>query len=276
LQDIRYGMTQTTGTSGRPGLAAATPWLPYQRQPQPAASLRLFCLPYAGGSALIYRSWPSTLPPGVEVCPVQLPGRGHRMNEPPFLSGDALVPALAEALSPYLDKPFAIFGHSMGAHISFELARHLRRHAGLAPEHLFVSGRRAPQLPERGRIVYDLPDDELVEHLRHLNGTPREVLESPELMQLMLPLLRADFALCDTYAYADEPPLDCPVTAFGGLGDTDVPRVDVEAWAAQTTGAFSLRMLPGDHFFIHEQEASILHVLARELQQIVLRLSRRG
>jgi medium-chain acyl-[acyl-carrier-protein] hydrolase len=265
-------MTQATKTPGRPGALTGNPWLPYV-QPNPEASLRLFCLPYAGGSALIYRSWPHKLPPGVEVYAVQLPGRGHRMKESPFLSVTSLVAALAEALRPHLDKPFAFFGHSMGALSSFELARHLRRHEGLAPEHLFVSGRSAPQFGKRGEILYNLPDDELVEHLRRLNGTPREVLEHPELMELMLPLLRADFSVCDTYTYTDEPPLDCPITAFGGLGDVNVPRADLESWAAQTSGPFSLRMLPGDHFFLHENEATLLHVLARELQQIILRLT---
>lgn len=265
-------MTQATGTHGRSGPEAGNPWLPYA-QPNPEAHLRLFCLPYAGGSALIYRGWPQKLPPGVEVCAVQLPGRGHRMKEPPFRSVAELVPVLAEALRPYLDKPFALFGHSMGALVSIEMARHLRRHAGLAPQHLFVSGRSAPQLGKKGENLYDLPDDELVEHLRRLNGTPREALEHPELMQLMLPLLRADFSVCDTYLHADEPPLGCPVTAFGGLGDANVPRADLEAWAAQTTGPFSLRMLPGGHFFLHESEAMLLHVLARDLQQIVLRLT---
>lgn len=262
-------MTQATGTRGP---LTGNLWLPYL-QPNPEAQLRLFCLPYAGGSALIYRSWLHKLPPGVEVCALELPGRGHRMKEAPFRNVFELVPVLAEALQAYLDKPFAFFGHSMSALIGIELARHLRRRAGLAPEHLFVSGRSAPQLGKKGDNLYDLPDDELVERLRKLNGTPREVLEHPELMQLMLPLLRADFSVCDTYVYPDEPPLDCPITAFGGLGDPNVPRSGLEAWAAQTSGPFSLRMLPGDHFFLHENEAMLLHVLARELQQIVLRLT---
>jgi medium-chain acyl-[acyl-carrier-protein] hydrolase len=264
-------MTYPTGTSGRLGRQHESPWLPYM-QPDPEASLRLFCFPYAGGSALIYRSWSQKLPPGVEVCPVQLPGRGNRLKEPPFRSLAALVPALAGALRPYLDRPFAFFGHSMGALISLELARELRRDARPAPEQLFVSGRSAPQLGKRGVTLYDLPEPELIEELRRLNGTPHEVLEHPELMELMLPLLRADFAVCDTYRYADEPPLDCPVAAFGGLGDANVPRADLEAWAAQTAGDFSLRMLPGDHFFLHENESTLLLVLTHELQRIIRRL----
>lgn len=266
-------MTLAEGTHGHRGRRAQSPWLPYA-QANPSATLRLFCFPYAGGSALIYRSWAKHLPPGVEVCPVQLPGRGNRMRERPFTKLNELVPALADGLRPCLDKPFALFGHSMGALIGLELARELRRRGGPAPEHLFVSGRTAPQLGKLDENLYDLPEPELIEELRRLNGTPPEVLAHPELMELMLPILRADFSICDTYEYADEPPLSCPVTAFGGLGDTGVPRPTLEAWAAQTVASFSVRMLPGDHFFIHENEAALLALLARELHQLLVRCAR--
>jgi medium-chain acyl-[acyl-carrier-protein] hydrolase len=265
-------MTGATGTHGRPGDLNEGRWLNVAR-PNPEALLRLFCFPYAGGSALIYRSWPQHLPPGVEVCAVQLSGRGQRINEPPFRSLDALIPALAAALRPHLDRPFAFFGHSMGALVSFELARYLRGHGGAAPEHLFVSGHAAPRPGRRREKIFDLPEPEFKEQLRRLNGTPHEVLEHPELMELLLPLLRADFSVCDTYVYAERQPLDCPITAFGGLGDASVSREDVEAWAAQTAGDFSVRMLPGDHFFLHESEALLLNLLGRELTHIVTRLT---
>jgi len=250
----------------------ATPWLVTPRE-NPSARVRLFCFPYAGGSVLTFYRWPASLPAGVEVCAVQLPGRGNRLREKPFGSLLPLVRAITPALLRYLDKPFAFFGHSMGAMISFELARHLRRDFGLLPAHLFMSGRRAPQIerPERG--TYDLPESEFLDSLRDLNGTPREVLEHRELMQLMSPLLRADFAICQTYSYLHEPPLECPLTAFGGLSDREVGREQMEAWREQTSASFILRMLPGDHFFLDSAQATLLSLLSHELNKIVRKLS---
>jgi medium-chain acyl-[acyl-carrier-protein] hydrolase len=236
--------------------------------PNPEAALRLFCFPYAGGTSLIYRAWPKLLPRAIEVCAVQLPGRGERLSEPAYTNIADLVRALADALLLRLDKPFALFGHSMGALISFELARELRRRAAPPPLHLFVSGRRAPQIERSRPPTYDLPDEEFLLDLRRLNGTPLEVLEHPELMRLLLPLLRADFAVCQTYVYSPEPPLDCPITAFGGLHDGGVPREHVEAWREQTAAAFSVRMLPGDHFFLRTQQHPLLDILSRRLGQL--------
>jgi medium-chain acyl-[acyl-carrier-protein] hydrolase len=247
--------------------SAVSPWL-VRARPNPNAALRLFCFPYAGGSAQIYRAWPQRLPPSVEVCAVQLPGRGNRLREPPFTDLDTLVRALAEALLPYLDQPFAFFGHSMGALICFELAHRLRERGSPGPIQLFVSGHRAPQLKRDEPTSYDLPEPELLEELRRINGTPREVLEHPELIQLMLPLLRADFKVVQTYLYAPRAPLDTPLTAFGGLRDADVSREQMAGWREQTTAEFSLHMLPGDHFFIQTSEALLLEVLSRRLDQL--------
>jgi medium-chain acyl-[acyl-carrier-protein] hydrolase len=237
------------------------PWVLYPK-PNPHAGLRLFCFPYAGGGATVYRAWADGLPPDVELACVQYPGRGSRLKEPAFAQLMPLVEALVPALPPHLDKPFAFFGHSMGAVIAFELARRLARE----PLHLFVSGRQAPQLPPRDLHTYDLPDAEFIEELQRLGGTPREALAHPELMQLMLPLLRADFEAIQTYAYAPGPPLHCPVTAFGGLEDEDVSREQLEAWREQTDARFDAHLLPGDHFFLHSAQARLLAILSGELQ----------
>ena len=253
-----------------PKTAAATPpdgWL-YSFKPAPKAGLRMFCFPYAGGNAMVFRDWAEKLPPGVEVSAVQLPGRGNRMQEPPVTRLPELVEAMAPALLPRLDKPFVFFGHSMGAILGFELARWLRREGEPGPLKLFVSGRSAPQLNRTHPPIHDLPQPELVAELKRLNGTPDEVLEHPELMELMLPLLRADFSLCDTYEYAEAAPLDCPITVFGGLEDAGIPRGNLEAWREQTAASFTLRMLPGDHFFLHSKNALLLRLLAAELQQL--------
>jgi surfactin synthase thioesterase subunit len=240
------------------------PWFPFARERQDA-ELRLFCLPYAGGSAAIFRNWGDFLPPQVLVVPVELPGRGGRLNEPPFVRLPALIDALAEAMRPALQSPFALFGHSMGAVIAFELARRLRRQHHAEPQKLFVAGRRAPQLPRTEPITYNLPEDEFIQELHRLAGTPREVLAHGELMQLFIPLLRADFEFIETYEYIPDEPLSCPITVLGGLQDEEVKREWLLLWKEHTTSRCVIRMLPGDHFFIRSSQDVLLRVLAREL-----------
>ncbi|MBD2385834.1 thioesterase II family protein [Cylindrospermum sp. FACHB-282] len=235
-------------------------------QPHPQAKLRLFCLPYAGGNAMIYRTWANGLPETVEVCAVELAGRGKQIQLPPMTRLETLVSEIAANLIPFLDKPFAIFGHSMGALISFELTRLLGSKYGLSPLHLFISARRAPQIPSRKPPIYNLPEAEFLEELRLLNGTPKAVLENKELMQLFLPLLRADFAVLDTYVYSHQGTLDCPMTVFGGLQDQEVSYDELLAWKEQAIASFSLQMIEGDHFFIHSAKSVLLQSLEKQLQ----------
>jgi medium-chain acyl-[acyl-carrier-protein] hydrolase len=235
-------------------------------KPNPRADIRLFCFPYAGGVATHFRSWPNTLPSFIEVVSAQPPGRGGRISEAPFMHLTPMVRVAAEVITPLLDKPFAFFGHSMGAMISFELARLLRNERGLEPIHLFVSGRGAPQVETPPQHTFELPDEEFIAELHRLNGTPREVLEHAELMQLMLPLLRADFSVSQTYQYTPDAPLSCPVTVFGGLMD-ETKREQLEGWREQTTSqAFSLRMFSGDHFFLHAAQTDILRIISQQLR----------
>jgi medium-chain acyl-[acyl-carrier-protein] hydrolase len=172
-----------------------------------------------------------------------------------------LVHELAEAILPELDKPFAFFGHSMGALIAFELTHQLRKLNQPSPAHLIVSGRSAPHLPDTDPQTHDLPEKEFLEELRRLNGTPAEALDHPELMQLMLPILRADFAICETYSYEDRPVLDCPITALGGLDDANVSREELASWRERTSGAFTMRMFPGDHFYLHTSQSPLLETV---------------
>lgn len=239
-------------------------WIARPR-PNSQAGLRLFCFPYSGAGASVFYPWSDVLPATVEVYPVQFPGRETRLAEPPFTRLAPLVQAAAQALLPYLDRPFAFFGHSLGALVSFELVRHLRRQRGPGPVHLFVSGHDAPQIPDCNPPIHNLPEPEFVEKLRRLNGMSEEVLENAELMQLLLPILRADFAVCETYRYEADRPLDCPISAFGGLQDAYVSRENLEAWRAQTDNSFSLRLFPGDHFYLNTDRSLLLRVLAREL-----------
>ncbi len=252
--------------------AATSRWFACFRA-NPKAVMRLFCFPYAGGSALIFRKWSDFIPANVEVCPIQLPGRGNRSHETPFSGIHPLVESIATGLLPLFDKPFAFFGHGMGAIISFELARLLRREGHNQPLSLFLSGRSAPQTINDDPPKYNLPDPELLAELRRLNGTPREVLEQPELMAVMLPLLRADFAVAETYDFYEEPPLDCPISVYGGLQDKDVPREDLEGWREHTTGSFTLRMVVGDHFFLNTAGTPLLQSLAREVYELAKAVS---
>lgn len=243
-----------------------TTWFPYA-VPNPAARLRLFCLPYAGGASVLFRSWADYLPPSIELYPVELPGHGTRGYEPVLSRMRRLTQAIAEGLYPALDKPFALFGHSMGALVCFELARLLRRAYHVSPVCLFVSAHRAPHLPDPDPSTYMLSEEDLIQKLQTLEGTPREILEQPDLMQLVLPNLRADFAVCDTYTYRDEAPLDCPIAALGGNDDAEIRREQLEGWREQTSSAFGVYMFPGGHFFINASRSAVLRLLTEHLEQ---------
>jgi medium-chain acyl-[acyl-carrier-protein] hydrolase len=246
----------------------AKPWLAFHK-PNPAARVRLFCFPYAGGGASAYRTWSESLPTTVEVCPVQLPGREERWAEPRFTRMLDLVGAVIPALMPVLDKPFCLFGHSLGALTVFVLTRELRC-AGLPlPRHLFLSGRTAPRGASQKRLLHRLSDAQLVEELRRLNGTPGQVLENAELMQLLLPILRSDLQMSETYTWTPEPPLAIPVTAFAGTEDPAVPEEGVAAWEQETSQTFRMHRIRGGHFFLHTAASEMLTLLRQELEAVV-------
>jgi len=231
-------------------------------------ALRLFCFPYAGGGAQVFRKWQHHFSTEVGLSLAHLPGRGARIGEPPFKQYKSLVNALADAIIPQLTPAFAFWGHSMGGLISFELARELRRRGQPGPLALFVSGRIAPQIVDPDPPTFNLPEQEFVAELRRLNGTPKELLDHPELKELFLPTIRADFELVDTYIYEPEAPLACAIHAYGGLQDTNVPVANLKAWQKQTSGVFKVRMFPGDHFFIHTS-ADLVHALRRDVLDLL-------
>lgn len=232
-------------------------WLAAHR-PVRDPALRLFCFPFAGGGALVFREWSGDVPPEVEVCAVQLPGREGRFRERPYVRLTDLVHDLADAFAPSSDVPYVFFGHSMGALVAFELARELRRRHQPGPELLMVSGHRAPHRPDPDPPIHDLPEHDFLQEIRKLNGTPDAVLDNKELLELLIPVLRADFEVCETFEYVEEQPLACPIAAFGGTEDTDVPRDDIAAWSHETTGSFSLQMFPGDHFYLLDRPAPLM------------------
>jgi medium-chain acyl-[acyl-carrier-protein] hydrolase len=233
--------------------------------PKATVDRRLFCFPYAGGSASLFREWSNELPANIQVCAIQLPGRQNRLAEKPVTRISELVPVLAEAFKTHCELPFAVFGHSMGALVAFEFVRQLRRDNLPGPGHLFVSGYMAPQFPRWQEPLHELSHNAFLNALRHFRGTPELLLQNAELMEMMSPTLRADFALCETYEYRDEPPLNCPITAFGGLHAADVARFELQAWEKQTTGDFKLEMFRGDHFFLHTDTKALLESIAVEM-----------
>jgi medium-chain acyl-[acyl-carrier-protein] hydrolase len=228
----------------------------------PSATQRLFCFPNAGGGASAYSPWVKALAPNIEVYPVQLPGRENRLMERRFTCFAELIEALAEALRPHFTLPFAFFGHSMGALISFGLARYLRQEGRPEPEHLFLSAYHAPQIPHKERL-HQNSDAELISKVLELNGTQPGVLENPELRQLLLPIFRADFAVCETYVYMPEEPLNIPLTVFGGQQDRRVSQGELEAWREHTYHTFTLHMLPGDHFFWRSNPQPVWQVISQ-------------
>lgn len=236
---------------------SASRWLVRPR-PNPSARLRLVCIPFAGAGASVYRLWPEGLPRDVEVCAVQPPGRETRFREPAHARIDPLVDELTEVLEPALDRPYAVFGHSLGSLVGFELVRALRRRGRPRPQLLIASGRTAPHLPPRRPPIHDLPEGEFLDELRQLDGTPQAVLDHDELMALFSPTIRADLAVNETYAYHHEPELDCPILALGGLEDPWVNLEELQAWAELTSAAFRCRQFPGKHFFIQTAAADVL------------------
>ena len=233
--------------------------------------MRLFCFPYAGGGASVFRTWPDELPAEIEFYAIELPSRGKRIREAPITRIEPLVRGIAGAIESLLDKPFCFFGHSMGALTSFELARLLRREGRAQPSHMFVSGATAPQIKDADPVTFDLPEPEFLDVIRRLNGTPSEVLENEELLQLMLPMLRADFELLQMYEYVDEPPFSFPITACGGLQDKEVSRQALEGWSVHTNATFILRNFPGDHFFLHSDRSRLLWAMSQELISLISR-----
>jgi surfactin synthase thioesterase subunit len=239
-------------------------WFPYAK-PRANAALRLFCLPYAGGGASIYRLWGNMFPESVEVWPVQPPGREMRYNEPAFTRAREYASALVTAIRPLLDRPFAFFGHSLGALMAFETTRALRAQGLPLPVRLFPSARRAPHLPHNAELVHALPEPQLIDHLRRLGGTPEEVLANAELRQLVLPVLRRDFELLETYEHQPEPPLDVPMRTFGGLGDTHAPAEALQAWGQHTRSFLGVRSFPGGHFYLHDGREPLIRAILEDL-----------
>ena len=235
-------------------------------QANPSAETRLFLFPYAGGGPALFSKWFAELPNLIERWAVHYPGRGSRHHEPPIKNIFLLAGALSRAIQPFLDQPFVFFGHSLGALVAYELALHLRRHGLPQPNILFVSACGAPHLRDPHPFMHLLPDAEFLEALEKLNGVPSEFLHLPDVMELLLPALRADLEAIESYHYGpNEQPLSCPIVAFGGLDDPRVSSERLEGWASHTDSSFKSQYFPGDHFFVNTAKEAIIESLAREI-----------
>jgi medium-chain acyl-[acyl-carrier-protein] hydrolase len=232
------------------------------------AVVNLFCFSHAGGAASSFRLWPAKLPSWIDVWAIQLPGRGSRWRESPVQSIPLLVEEMIPALMPHLRRPFAFFGHSMGAVLASEIARVLAETKGISPLHLFVSSRRPPHMSSPEPHLHNLPDHEFIREIdQRYGGVPSELLHSPDLHTL-LPPLRADITALETFHVAKRTPFPCPISAFGGAHDHRVPRDHLEAWRDQAGGPFRVRMFFGGHFYIDSQRDALLADISATLTPI--------
>ncbi|GAA1918673.1 alpha/beta fold hydrolase [Streptomyces durmitorensis] len=253
--------------TARPG--TRSPYLTVYR-PSPDASVRLVCLPHAGGAASFYVPVAQALAPRVEVLSVQYPGRHERHGDPLVADIATLADKIADALMPYTDRPYALFGHSMGAIVGFEVARRMED-AGRGPVELFASASRAPSVERRGEMWHRAPDAEFVARVQSMGGAGSELLDDPDIRNMLLPALRNDYRAIEQYEYRAQPPLACPLTAFAGADD---PRVDVDqvrSWAHHTTGPFTAEVHPGGHFYLADRREAVLDTVTGHLQDRVLR-----
>jgi surfactin synthase thioesterase subunit len=252
-------------SSPRPSTDQRQRWI-FRPRPNPAATLRVFCFPYAGLGASVFRTWAQEFPSNVELCLMQPPGREGRWLEKAFVDVRALAESASDALTELMSLPFVFYGHSLGALTSFEVARALRRRRLPLPLHLFVAAHRAPQLSNPHPALRQLPDrDFIAEISRQFDGIPQAVLDNPDLVELMLPCLRADFTAFETYSYPAAEPLACPISAFGGRMDRRVSESELTPWRDQTTERCTVRMFDGNHFFLQDSRDALLATIRQEL-----------
>ncbi len=222
--------------------------------------MRLICCHHSGAGASSYHPWVKYLPDFMELKAIQLPGRESRLEETLLTDIAQVIDSLGNEFLTLLDKPYILFGHSLGALIAYELCQKLQFQKALLPTTLIVSGCRAPHLP-RSTHLHKLTEPEFIKKLFEYNGTPNEILNNSELLELFLPILRADFCISETYCYQPSPPLACNLIVLGGKKDNAVSIASLEAWKTHTTSAFKLHLFPGDHFFIKSYLSDVLQVI---------------
>lgn len=245
-------------------MSSSTKWFVCpQKNPEP--EIRFFLFPYAGGGPSVFNKWSNEFPSNIEIQIVHYPGRGSRSTETAINSLPVLIEKLSQAIQPLLDKSFVFFGHSLGGLIAFELAKRLRTNELSQPKIIFISSCGAPQIPDPNPSIHTFPENEFINSLNKMNGIPQEILKNQELMNLILPILRADFELVETYEYISDEPLDCPIIAIGGLDDERISRERLEGWAAHTRVRFNSLYFPGNHFFINSAKGAVIETVLAEI-----------
>lgn len=254
-----------TGESGQSDADTPRPerWL-WRPLPRPGARLLLLCFPHAGGGPSAFHRWAEVLPAGVELLAVRLPGRHTRIGERPYDDWDELLHRLGRVVSEAVDRPFALFGHSLGAMMAYELTRRLVDGAETAPHRLLLAGCRAPDVPLLLPAIHRLPDEEFTRNLSLVAGTPPEVLADRRMMRLVRPLMRADLTLAETWPPVAPTPVHVPATAFAGRDDTAAPPWSTRRWA-RFVGPLTMHVLAGGHFFVRSDDGAFLKLLAVEL-----------
>lgn len=240
-------------------------WPPWAH-PDGDHPLRLFCFPPAGAGAAFYRPWIARPAPPFSVHPVLLPGRESRLREAPRTDLRVLVDELVRAIAPHLDRPYALFGHSMGALLAYETARMLQ--ASRPPAALFLSGRRGPSTAALRPPISDRCDRDFIDGVAALGGIPEEILERPDMVRMILPSLRADFGLNERYRPLTGPPLACPMTLYAGRDDPEAPPKAVLGWGRETDGDYTLRVFTGGHFYFSPDPGHVLAMLTEDLRQV--------
>ena len=247
-----------------PAEAAGATWT-VRFQPQPDAELRIFGFAHAGGGPALFRSWADHLPPSIECCAVQLPGRAERMREAPVGHLGQLVDALADGLAPMLDRPFAFFGHSFGGLVSYALARRLAEVGRPGPIRMFVSASRSPQLPNPHPLLHPLNDEDFLDRLATYGGIPAPLLDDREMLAFFVPTIRADFQALERYIHPSGPPLSAPISGLAAVDDRTVRVDEVDAWRDVTSGPFALHTFEGGHFYLNDRAEEVVETVLSEL-----------
>lgn len=233
-------------------------------------ALRIFAFPYSGANASMFFPWAMIFPDSIEVSAIQYPGHGDRVGESFSTRIDELVIPITQALLPLMDLPFVLFGHSLGALIVFEITRYLQKSGKAMPRWIFLSGHGAPHLPDRNPRIHNLPDEEFIRKIISLGGMEEGIISNNELMELVLPALKADFEVCETYHFNHEKILDCPLSAFGGLEDPYVTKEELYAWKDHTQKEFLVRMFPGDHFYLNNSRHLLIQMMMKDLKEFLI------
>jgi medium-chain acyl-[acyl-carrier-protein] hydrolase len=252
----------------QPG-GANNAWL-VRPAPKHAPAVRLFCVPSAGAGPSAFRGWAQAISADVEALYVHLPGRESRLRDANVPDVSRLADEIAQAIAPFTDQPFALFGHSLGALIAFEVAHRLRNDGAPSPVRLFASASRAPQLPYPFPRLHTLEEDQFLQQIneRYDGSVPREVIEDAELRELVVPALRADFAALETYDHPAHAALDCPISVFGGSRDRTLDSRALEAWSVHSASGFHYRIVDGGHFFLQSARQQLIAAISEDLSAV--------